>query len=496
VAALGDAPASATGEVSAPQPLAVMRSRAYLRLLVLAVVLGVPIAAAAFGFLKLTERVQHWAFADIPQALGFSSAPAWWPLAPLAVAGLLVGLAVRYLPGRGGESPVDGFVAGRAPATTALPGILIAAVASVGLGAVVGPEAPLIALGGGLAYLAVRLAGRELPARAAAVVAATGSFAAISTLLGSPVAGAFLLLEASAVGGAVATAVLLPGLLAAGIGALIFTGLDSLTGWGTFSLAVPDLPSPGTPTVAEFGYALVIGLVAGPLCVGLRRVAVAVRDRALIRPVPATVLLGLVVAALAMGYAAGSGHAASDVLFSGQSALPALLGHGGAYTVGALVLLVLCKGLAYCASLAGFRGGPTFPAMFLGAAGGIALSHLPGLGLVPAAAMGIGAMTAAMLRLPLSAVLLTTLFLGSDGFSVMPLTIVAVVVAYLTANWLTPAPAASAAPQPPAAPAEPAASGSDVPPPRTSAAATAPAGESEPAPRGGRGDGPRPPQSD
>jgi H+/Cl- antiporter ClcA len=495
MAALGDAPASTAGQASAPQPLAVMRSRAYLRLLVLAVVLGVPIAAAAFGFLKLTGLVQQWAFSDVPRALGFTAVPSWWPLGPLAVAGLLVGLAVRYLPGRGGESPVHGFAAGGAPATTALPGILLAAVASVGLGAVVGPEAPLIALGGGLAYLAVRLAGRELPARAAAVVAATGSFAAISTLLGSPVAGAFLLLEASAVGGAVATAVLLPGLLAAGIGALVFTGLDSLTGWGTFSLAVPDLPSVGTPTIAEFGYGIGIGLIAGPLCVGLRRVAVAVRDRAVIRPVPATVLLGLVIAGLAIGYAAATGHASSEVLFSGQSALPGLLTHSGAYTVGALVLLVLFKGLAYSAALAGFRGGPTFPAMFLGAAGGIALSHLPGLAVVPAAAMGIGAMTAAMLRLPLSAVLLTTLFLGSDGFSVMPLTIVAVVVAYLAGNWLTPPQGASAAAQPPVGPAQRAATGPDVPAPRTSTPGAAPAGDGERTPRDARGNEPGHPQS-
>ena len=49
-------------------------------------------------------------------------------------------------------------------------------------------------------------------------------------------------------------------------------------------------------------------------------------------------------------------------------------------------------------------------------------------------------MTAAMLRLPMTAVLLTTLFLGSDGFPVMPLTIVAVVVAYVTANWLSASP--------------------------------------------------------
>jgi H+/Cl- antiporter ClcA len=485
MAAPGGAPAPAGDEASAPQPLAVMRSGAYLRLLVLAVVLGVPIAAAAFGFLKLADLLQQWTFADLPSALGFTSAPTWWPLAPLAVAGLLVGLTVRYLPGRGGESPVHGFTAGGPPAPAALPGILLAALASVGLGAVVGPEAPLIALGGGLAYLAVRMAGRTLSPQAAAVVAGTGSFAAISTLLGSPLAGAFLLLEASAVGGALATAVLLPGLLCAGIGALVFTGLDSLTGYGTFSLAVPDLPPVGAPTVAEFGWAIVVGLIAGPLCAALRRLAVAVRDRVVIRPVPATVLLGLVIAGLAIGYGMATGHSDSDVLFSGQSALPALLSDSGAYSVGALVLLVLCKGLAYSAALAGFRGGPTFPAMFLGAAGGVALSHLPGLAVVPAAAMGIGAMTAAMLRLPLTAVLLTTLFLGSDGFPVMPVTIVAVVVAYLTANRLTPPAAAPAAADQPTGPEQPVAAGQDVPAPRIPAGGRSPTDESGPMTRGG-----------
>jgi H+/Cl- antiporter ClcA len=94
------------------------------------------------------------------------------------------------------------------------------------------------------------------------------------------------------------------------------------------------------------------------------------------------------------------------------------------------MLLVACKGLAYGASLSGFRGGPTFPAMFIGAAGGIALSHLPGLPMIAGAAMGIGAMLCAVLNLPLTSVLLTTLFLASDGLVVMPLVIVAVVVAY------------------------------------------------------------------
>ena len=45
--------------------------------------------------------------------------------------------------------------------------------------------------------------------------------------------------------------------------------------------------------------------------------------------------------------------------------------------------------------------------MFIGAAGGIALSHLPGLPMIAGAAMGIGAMTVVMLGLPLTSVLIT-----------------------------------------------------------------------------------------
>src|SRR3954451_12371668 len=292
-----------------PNPLAVMRSRSYLGVLVLAVVLGAPISAATFGFLKLTSLMQRWVFTDLPKALGHSAAPVWWPLLPLAVAGLLVGLTVRYLPGHGGEEPTEGFSGGRIAAGRDLPGILLAALASIGLGAVVGPEMPLIALGGGLAYLAVTLARRDVPAQAAAVIAATGSFAAISTLFGTPLAGAFLLLEASAVGGLLATAVLLPGLLAAGIGALVFTGLDSLTGFGTFSLVIPDLPTAGTPTIAEFGWAVVIGLAAAPACVALRQLAVLLSSRVRGHPVPATVALGLATAGIAIGYSEATGHA-------------------------------------------------------------------------------------------------------------------------------------------------------------------------------------------
>jgi H+/Cl- antiporter ClcA len=153
-----------------------------------------------------------------------------------AVAGrVLLGLTIRYLPGKGGHSPAEGFKMGeRPPSPAELPGIVFAALATLGLGVVLGPEAPVIALGGGLGVLAVRLVKRDTPARTQTVVAAAGSFAALSTLLGSPLTGAFLLMEASGLGGTLLGLVLVPGLLAAGVGSLIFIGLDSLTGLGTF----------------------------------------------------------------------------------------------------------------------------------------------------------------------------------------------------------------------------------------------------------------------
>jgi H+/Cl- antiporter ClcA len=437
-----------------PDPAAILRSRSYVRLLVLAAVLGVPISAAAYGFLALVSGLQEWLFTDLPRALGFDGAPLWWPLPLLALAGVLVGLTIRYLPGRGGHSPADGFKAGGVPSPAELPGIAIAALATLSLGAVLGPEAPLIALGAGLGGLALRLARGDAPAQATAVVAAAGSFAAVSTLLGSPLLGAFLLMEASGLGGPTLGLVLVPGLVAAGVGSLIFTGLDAWTGLGTFSLALPEVPSFTRPDLAQFGWALVIGLVAAVLGAGIRRLGLALRPHVERRLLLVTPLVGLAVGTLAIIYAEASGHSFSDVLFSGQDQLGPLIGQGASYSVGALVLLVACKGLAYSASLAGFRGGPVFPAMFLGAAGGIALSHLPGLPLVPGVAMGIGAMSVAMLRLPLTSVLLATLLLAADGLAVMPLVIVAVAVAYVASARFTPVPPPPAAASAPAEPVQ------------------------------------------
>jgi H+/Cl- antiporter ClcA len=430
-----------------------VKTKSYSVLLLFGAIIGVPIAVIAYFFLKWVQETEQWLYVTLPKQLGFVGAPVWWPIPLLIIGGLVVASAIRYLPGTGGHSPVFGFKFGGAIQTVDLFGIIVAAFATLVSGAVLGPEMPLVAMGAGFAILILHLVRRNSPAMAATVIGAAGSFAAISTLLGSPLAGAFLVMEAAGLGGATLGIVLMPGLLAAGVGSLIFVGLDHWTGFGTFSLAVPHIPPFTSPTGAEFLWAIGIGAAGAVVGTGIRRLGLVLRPvverwRLLVTPA-----IGLGVGLLAVAFVEGTGKSNSYLLFSGQTALTPLIEQASSFTVGALVLLVVCKGLAYGACLSGFRGGPTFPGMFIGAAGGIALSHLPGLPMIAGAAMGIGAMTTVMLNgLPLSSVLITTVFLAADGLALVPLIIVSVVVSFVVAAWIAPKTTEAAAA--PAAPAE------------------------------------------
>jgi chloride channel protein, CIC family len=423
----------------ATDPRALIMSRGYLVLLVSGAIVGAPVAFVAYFILQTVSSGQEYFFTTLPGELGFHGAPAWWPLPMLALCGLLVGLSLRYLPGTGGHHPAEGFKTGGAVSVIDLPGIVVAALATLVLGAVLGPEAPLILIGGGVALLIARLIKKDLPQQAVLVIGAAGSFAALSTLLISPLAGAFLLLEAAGIGGGLVSAMLAPGLLAAGIGALIFVGLDHLTGFGVFSLAVPHIPAARTPTVGEFAWAIGIGLAAAVLGTAIRRLALEIQPHVERRKVLLTPVAGVAIGALAVIFDQVTGKGSAQVLFSGQSALAPLIQQAATWSVGALLLLIACKGLAYGLSLSSFRGGPTFPGMFIGAAGGIALSHVGGLPMIDGVGMGIGAMTVVMLGgLPLTTVLLTLLFLQADAIDLISLVIVAVIVAWVASTRLSP----------------------------------------------------------
>ncbi len=167
--------------------------------------------------------------------------------------------------------------------------------------------------------------------------------------------------------------------------------------------------------------------------------------------------IGLVIGGLAIAFSQITGHSVEEVLFSGESQLPGLIGQAGGWSVAAVAWLIVFKGIAYSLSLGAYRGGPTFPAVFLGAAAGVMASHLPGFPFQAGVAVGMGAGTVAILRLPLSAVVLATLLSSHAGTNVEPLIIVGVVVAYIVTLVMSSSGGSAPASAPAPDPAEPAA---------------------------------------
>ena len=120
-------------------PESILRSRQFPVLLVLAGVVGVVTSAVAWGFLQLIYQIQQGVYTHLPTELGFETTPEWWPLPVLAIAGAITAIAIVRLPGNGGHIPAEGLN----PAPTQpidLPGVILAALASISLGAVVDPR--------------------------------------------------------------------------------------------------------------------------------------------------------------------------------------------------------------------------------------------------------------------------------------------------------------------------------------------------------------------
>ena len=421
-------------------PTALIRSREYRVLLVVASLVGLLVSAASWCFLELVHELQVGVYEELPDRLGYDSVPAWWPLPWLALAGLVTAFAIQRLPGRGGHVPAEGLKTGGAPTQPLeLPGVLLAATATLGLGLVLGPEAPLIALGMGLGILAMRLLKKDAPEQALGLMAAAGSFAAVSTIFGSPVIGAVLIIEATGLGGAILPLVLLPGLLAAGIGSLVFIGLGSWSGfseaaWQLSPFTLPPFDGPGW---GDFGWTIVLAIAAAVVSFAIMELARRTQRLVEARRYPLTIAAGLAVGALAIAFAQTTDQSENAVLFSGQEAFGSLFASATTVSVSTLVLLFLFKGIAWSISLGSFRGGPTFPAIFLGVVGGLIAAHLPGYAETQAVAVLVGAMCVSILRLPLSSVMIALLLTVNAGVAVAPLIIVAVVVAYLTSLALT-----------------------------------------------------------
>ncbi|MFF7274885.1 chloride channel protein [Streptomyces griseorubiginosus] len=404
----------------------------YRRALVFCGLIGVPVALIAFWFLVAVQQLEQLIWTDWPKALGWERAPWWWALPLLTLAGLVIGVVVARLPGRGGHVPAGGLHSGGVT-RRALPGVVLAALAGLPLGAVLGPEAPLIAMGGGLALFFARLARAPETEASTALLGAAGAAAAVSALFGNPIVGAVLLMEVAGVGGPQLFAVMLPALLASGVGDLIFTGFVHWTGFETGSLDI-GLP---TPPPLDWADVLWVPVLAPALALFIHWAFVGGRFAArfvVVRTVRNTTLCALAAAVCITLYAVATGRSPAEAALSGESTLSALARDPHAWPVGALIAVLAFKGLAYALCLGSLRGGPVFPALFLGGAAGVLLAPLPDLGLVPAMAIGMAASVTAALRLPVSSVVLVVLLLGN--VDTVALVVLAAVVSFVLVQRL------------------------------------------------------------
>jgi hypothetical protein len=149
-----------------------------------------------------------------------------------------------------------------------------------------------------------------------------------------------------------------------------------------------------------------------------------------------TTAAALAVGGLAIAFNEATGQPITAVLFSGQNAFGDLAKTESTLSLSTLALLLVFKGLAWGISLGNFRGGPAFPALFLGASAGVLAAHLPGLAQTPAVAALMAAGCAAVLRLPLSSVVITLVLVSQAGVGVTSLIVVAAVVAFVTVEAL------------------------------------------------------------
>ncbi|MFF0445860.1 chloride channel protein [Streptomyces sp. NPDC004609] len=413
----------------------ILRSRGYVKLLLFSALLGVPIALACFLFVSLQHWLQHGVWESLPRAVGYDEPPWWWALPALLLAGLLLAPIVTRAPGGGGHVPVKGL-AGPPSGPAALPGVLLAALSTLPLGVVLGPEAPLMALGSGLALLTIRSAKRRAHPRAALVLGTAGSTTAISTILGGPLVAAVMMVEAAGLAGTQLVVLLLPCLLASGVGGLVFTGFGEWTGFTIGALQLPVVPPNVSPDAGDFLWGIPLAVVIAVVVTAAHRVGYLTAEWTGRRTALRTVVCAVAVGVLITAYALITGRSPAEAALSGQATLGALAADPQAWSVAALVVLVLCKGLAWGISLGALRGGPIFPSVLLGAAMGVACSGLPGLGTAPALALGMATATAVVTRLPVTSAVLVALLMGGDAANQMPLIAVCAVVGFVTAQLL------------------------------------------------------------
>ncbi len=371
---------------------------------VLALVIGVAAGLAETAFRSSIALVQElgYGFSSEKVASLAASLPWWQLLLVPSVGGLLIGCFIHFfMPGRRPQGVAQviessALHGGRMSLTLGIKSAVVSA-ASIGVGASVGREGPIVHLGASLgAWVSKRLhLGRSL----SRTLLGCGVAAAVAASFNAPIAGTFFALEV--VVGHYAISAFAPIVIASVVGTIV-----SRMQYGDF----PAFILPDTWTIVSFwefpAFAL-LGVVSAVAAVLFMRSVMFTEDtveRLGIPPWAQPAMGGLVVGIIAIGFpqVLGVGYEATDAALSAR------------YELWLLIALVVTKTAATAVSIGcRFGGGVFSPSLFIGAMVGgafgvIATSAFPELSSGHGAytMIGMGAVAGAVLGAPISTILM------------------------------------------------------------------------------------------
>ncbi len=382
---------------------------------VLAVAIGVAAAYGSIAFRRLIAMVQEIAYgsgSDLLYSLA-RDLPWWHLLLAPAAGGLVIGLFVHFaMPGRRNFGVAEVIEAGalkggRMPFAAGV-GAALAAASSIGFGASVGREGPVVHLG---ATLAAGIAARLKWDRATRLtLLGCGVAAGVAASFNAPIAGVFFALEV--VVGHYALSAFAPVVIASVVGTII-----TRIHLGDFpAFFVPEF---GIVSFLEFPAYVLLGLVSA-FVAGVFMWSVMFTEDTVAR-IPAPPWLRPMFGGLAVGLIAiafpqvlGVGYEATDDAL--KQALPLWL----------LVALVVAKTTATAISLGtGFAGGVFSPSLYIGAMLGGAFGIIAGSVFPDYATphgaytiIGMGAVTSAVLGAPISTILIVFELTGNYSITI------------------------------------------------------------------------------
>jgi H+/Cl- antiporter ClcA len=351
----------------------------------------------------------------------------FWPLILLTIGGLVMGVLIKLA----GEhidlgSTQREFTEKKGRLNYRhLPSIVSQCIISLWSGASVGPEGGLADLGGGTATLLAE----KLKIKTSSVIFVTycGVAGCFGSFFGSPLIGAFVAMEYLFIQGIPYVELLVPGLVSATVGYLLYYHVFNITVSGI--LVFPDYAS---PLFIDLVWALLIGVIGGFFAVYYQWLFAKLRKHLFNRFKNAPIKRGLI-GGLTVGLI---GSFVPLLLYSGQNEIISIIFGSSAFSFGFLLLLMVGKSVVTAISFNTiFKGGPVFPYLFMGGTMGLAIAQvLPFIPQGVAVTAGMAAVASALFPLPISVILLVSLM---SQVNLIPTIAIASIVGFLINRYVT-----------------------------------------------------------